>query len=219
MSETARPLDPAYPAAGLLPGTPGPSKPRPGPGAPPSRQTQAQRHGPGWTWFGWVLAVALALLAHSTLTQLDIQRRLLTGSRELEQLVAAARETTAALNTQMTAAGELATATAEMDSQLLRVTERNRSIQLRLATLEHTVGAILQSVQGMGNEAAHSRELLQQIAAESEALHQVLLETWAVSADLNDHLTAMVAAQEAIGADLGEMVEKTRLLDRFTGGG
>lgn len=169
-------------------------------------------------WLGWLVAACLAALAFNAHRQLQIQRRLLNGSQELEQLVARSRVVSIETNRQLTSVQELDEATSAMDGKLARVALTNAAIRTRLDDLDRTVASIQEAVGAMNGQVGRSRELLGQIAAETAALHATLQSSRRVGAEVGGHLAELVRAQEAINADLAELTAKTRALDRFAGG-
>lgn len=186
----------------------------------PSAQLETARREPKAKtgWFAWWVAGCLVILAISTYQQLEIERRLLARSRDLERTVAQSRTVSADTVEQLRQVGALAGATAELDQTLARLARTNGGIRQELSGLEQTAEAIRRSVAAMDGQAAQSQALLEQVVGESEALHATLQRSQEVGQRLSDRLAALVEAQEAIGADLLEMTEKTRFLDEIVRG-
>jgi len=168
----------------------------------------------GTAWLGWWVALCLTVLAFNTWGQLDIQRRLLEGSRSLERLVAESRTVSDETNRQLAPVAELERATRSMDGKLARVGSVNASIKADLQVLEETAAAIDGSIASLANQAGASRALLADIAGQSAALHATLTQSRRVGEAVAGHLTQLVRVQESVGADLAEMDHKTRILER-----
>ena len=188
---------------------------RPGRAGEPQPPAQAGRSHPlGHAWFGWWVAFCLAVLAFNTWGQLDIQRRLLSGSQTLERMVGESRTVSAETNRQLAQVALLEQATRAMDGKLARVGAVNGAIKADLRTLEETAAAIDGSIATLVDQAGESRTLLDDIAAQSAALHATLADSRRVSEAVAGHLTQLVWLEEAVGADLAEMDRKTRILER-----
>lgn len=185
--------------------------------APSEQQPVARPKAAGW--FSWFVAACLTLLAFNAHRQLQIQERLLDGSRELETVVARSRVVSGQTNEQLDSLRELDGATAAMDGKLARLFLTNRAIRMELDSLDRTVAALLEAVAAMDDQSGRSRDLLGQIHAESAALHATLLNSKAAGDTVSRHLSALVRLQEAVTADIAEMADKTEVLDRFTEGG
>lgn len=179
---------------------------------PPARSGRPHRLGPAW--FGWWVALCLVVLASNTWGQLDIQRRLLSGSQALERLVAESRSVSAETNRQLAQVALLEQATRAIDAKLARVGAVNTAIKLDLRTLEETATAIDGSIAALAAQSGDSRVLLDEIAAQSAALHATLTDSRRVGEAVAGHLSQLVRLQEAVGADLAEMDRKTRILER-----
>lgn len=193
-----------------------PRLPRTEPRAPESPREKPRRVDS--SWFAWWMAICLVVLAYSTHQQVSIQRRLLTGSQELERIVAQSRSVSGQTHLQLEQLRTLDAATARLDEKLARIGRINRSIRDELTGLESTAEAILRSVATLDAQTARSQVLLGEVAGESAALHATLIQSMQVGRQLADRLDQVVKAQEAIGADLREMTAKTRFLDRFRRG-
>lgn len=169
-------------------------------------------------WFPWWVATCLVVLAVSTYQQVDIQRRLLVGSRDLENIVAESRAVSGETVRQLQHMAALDTATVRLDDKLARLGEVNGAIRQEVLGLEATASALLRSVANIDGQAGASLALLTEVVKESAALHGTLLESQRVGVELSGRLARLVEAQEAINVDLLEMTEKTQFLDRMVRG-
>lgn len=188
------------------------------PGASPQPQTARTNPKSKAAWFAWWVAACLVTLAFSTYRQLEIQRRLLVSSRDLERIVAQSRTVSGEMVEQLQQIRALDTATSRLDAKLARLAQINGEIRQEVAGLESTAGALLHSVAAMDGQAGQSQALLARVASESAALHATLLRSQEVGDRLTARLAGLVEAQEAINADLAEMTAKTQFLDRIVRG-
>jgi hypothetical protein len=168
-------------------------------------------------WFGWWVALCLALLAYNVHAQLESQRRILDGSRMLERAVAEARDVTLATNEQLVKVAELDAATAALATTLGRVASVNGSIRAELTELESTVEGMKGSVAHMDEQALQSLRLLGEITGHSDRLHATLLRSNQTSGSVAEHLAIMVRIQAAVSADLAAMNRKTEPIERLRG--
>ena len=192
-----------------------PLVPRPG-GEPAPAET-----GRGWSrglWFGWWVALCLAIFAYNTYGQLAAQRRILEGSELLKQKVGEAAAVSAATNLQLGKVAELDAATTGLAGKLERLARTNAAIKGELSGMEATVEGLKRSVERLDGQAVGSHETLSAIAAQSDALLRTLRHSLATGADVSGRLDEMVQIQEGINADLAEINRNTQDLDRFLGG-
>jgi len=192
-----------------------PFEPRPG-GAPAPAEK-----GRGWgrgLWFGWWVALCLAVFAYNTYGQLAAQRRILEGSELLKQKVGEAAAVSAATNHQLGKVAELDAATTGLAVKLERLARTNVSIKRELSGMEGTVEGLRRSVERLDAQAVGSHETLMAIALQSDALLRTLRHTQTTGAEVSGRLDEMVRIQEGIVADLAEINRNTQDLDRFLGG-
>lgn len=165
-------------------------------------------------WLGWWAAGCLLLLAYNAHRQLEIQRRLLAGSRTLEGIVAESRTVSAETNRQLAQIQKLEAATLAMDERLARLGSLNGRIKGRLRDLEGTVAEVQSSLAALEEQAGASKTALDEVARESSALYATLQDSRRVSDRASGHIQELVRLQEAINVDLADLARKTRFLER-----
>lgn len=172
---------------------------------------------PRWLglWFGWWVAGCLCLLAFSSYQQLQIQQRILARSQALKDAVAEAAEVSAATVQQLDGVAKLDAATTRVASQLSRIAAVNGQLRAELAAMEPAVRGIDSSIATLDKQTQESAALLAEIAAKSDALQGALTQSLATGRKVSSLLSDMSRLQGEVTANLGVMVGKTGLLDRF----
>jgi chromosome segregation ATPase len=166
----------------------------------------------------WFVAGALAFVAYEASAQLTLQRQILGGAQQLASTVAESKQVTAAMNLQLADLKRLAGATEKLSVQVGGVRQTNGQIRASLEELSGTIGTIQAATTSLAGSTGEAATLLKEIEAESAALDGVMAETSSLSSQVTVDLQSLVKLQQFVTVDLDTIVQKTKLLERLSGG-